>query len=388
MAASIHLTPYLPPQNSGVGDYAMLIGRRMEELGGVRCGYVAAGHTAGSEPANGANVRNIAGACSGRVLWQAVDELRAAGGSICAESNDGRLAIVLHYSGYGYDRNGCPQWLVDALRNRPAWVGRVVTYFHELYATGRPWQRAFWYSARQRRIAAEVARFSDAILTNREQSARWLEQATGRATGSVPSLPVPSNVGEPEQPLRLEERGAIAVCFGAARFKQTYFRRDAAKVSAICAATGVRQICDLGEPTNIDSSVFERHGIHVVSIGYAAAEVVSAHLQTAKIAFADYFPAYLAKSGVFAAVAAHGVPLIMSDACVIATDGLKAGQQYLCLRAAQEATQNSEPLLGMLSDCSRQLFQWYQGHSAEVHAMQLLNRVAEHGRQPASVAAN
>ena len=40
---AIHIVPHLPPQQSGVGDYATLVGWRMEALGNC-CAYVAAGH--------------------------------------------------------------------------------------------------------------------------------------------------------------------------------------------------------------------------------------------------------------------------------------------------------------------------------------------------------
>jgi len=38
----VHIVPQLPPVNSGVGDYATLVGRRMEEIGGgVACEHLA-----------------------------------------------------------------------------------------------------------------------------------------------------------------------------------------------------------------------------------------------------------------------------------------------------------------------------------------------------------
>ncbi len=161
---AIHIVPQLPPQNSGVGDYATLVGRRMEEIGDVTCGYVAAGVNGVALPNDGKNVRNITGRCEPEALWHAVDELAGVvepspspslGGRGILESNTnhrqdatGALTLILHYSGYGYDRNGAPAWLVDALRQRSMErAAHVVSYFHELYATGRPWQRAFWYSA-------------------------------------------------------------------------------------------------------------------------------------------------------------------------------------------------------------------------------------------------
>src|SRR5262245_419322 len=64
-------------------------------------------------------------------------------------------AVLLHFSGYGYQKRGIPLWLVQGLRNwsRRASGISLVTIFHELYATGRPWQSSFWLSPMQISIA-------------------------------------------------------------------------------------------------------------------------------------------------------------------------------------------------------------------------------------------
>ena len=64
-------------------------------------------------------------------------------------SQEKTSSVVLHYSGYSYSPDGAPVWLLAALRN--FFLGarhdiRLVTIFHELYATSPPWRRAFWYS--------------------------------------------------------------------------------------------------------------------------------------------------------------------------------------------------------------------------------------------------
>jgi hypothetical protein len=46
-------------------------------------------------------------------------------------------------------------------------AGRVplLTIFHELYATGRPWQGAFWYPHFQKQIARSILNLSSAAIT-------------------------------------------------------------------------------------------------------------------------------------------------------------------------------------------------------------------------------
>src|SRR4030095_12051398 len=54
--------------------------------------------------------------------------------------------VILHYVGYGFDSKGAPRWLPDALEAwKSAQPGRkVAVMFHETWAEGKPWQRAFW----------------------------------------------------------------------------------------------------------------------------------------------------------------------------------------------------------------------------------------------------
>src|SRR6266513_2083086 len=53
--------------------------------------------------------------------------------------------VLLHYVNYGFQKRGVPFRLLTILQ---ALVeqhrGRMVTIFHELYASGPPWTSAFW----------------------------------------------------------------------------------------------------------------------------------------------------------------------------------------------------------------------------------------------------
>jgi hypothetical protein len=70
--------------------------------------------------------------------------------------------IFLQYVGYGYSPDGAPMWLPDALgqwqAEEPA--RQVIVMFHEMWAYGKPWQRAFWYSRSQKRCAHELLKIA------------------------------------------------------------------------------------------------------------------------------------------------------------------------------------------------------------------------------------
>src|SRR5262249_35920219 len=77
------------------------------------------------------------------------------------------LAVILHFSGYGYHKRGVPFWLVQGLRIWSRSAGRVplLAIFHELYATGRPWHSAFWLCPLQKQIARNILNLSSAAIT-------------------------------------------------------------------------------------------------------------------------------------------------------------------------------------------------------------------------------
>src|SRR5262249_17764007 len=124
----IHVVPQLPPEVSGVGDYCALVARQMERASNVVCGFVAAGHQQRELPEHGVGVRNVSGKCDPVATWEAVE-------SLVDEQKPAYVSVLLHYSGYGYERTGRPAWLVEWLRNRPMATVPIATYFHELYAT-------------------------------------------------------------------------------------------------------------------------------------------------------------------------------------------------------------------------------------------------------------
>jgi hypothetical protein len=368
---AIHIVPQLPPQNGGVGDYATMVGRRMEEIGGVSCGYVAAGRNETGQPTDNARVRNVTGRCEPDALWRAVGELanRIEPSPSPFLRGRGSLAVVLHYSGYGYDRNGAPVWLVDALRETSRrGAAHVVSYFHELYATGQPWQRAFWYSARQRRVARDIARLSDAVITNREQSARWLEAQMGQPIGSVSNFAIPSNVGEPAEVPNYESRPPRAVTFGGERGKRFALCDDARRVARALNQLAIGELIDIGPEVPIDRRTFERAGIAVKQFGRLGAAAVSDHLRQCRVGFLDYPLTFIAKSSVFGGFSAHGVVPILRDPANDSGGGPLCGTPMPSLASVVARA----PSLDDLQQVSQAVRQAYQKSNLECHARKLM----------------
>jgi hypothetical protein len=365
MSVIIHLVPQLPPAICGVGDYATLVGRKLSELRpDTHCGYVACGHLVAEQPVTSRGWRDATGRCDAAQLWRAVGEVVEE----LADGNTDCVSLAVHYSGYGYDANGAPHWLAETLNRRPPRfsAARLVTVFHELYATGWPWQKAFWMSPQQRNVAIRIARLSDALVTNRDLSARWLEAISARPRGSVPSLPVPSNIGEPCNSFPWELRAPHAVAFGGAQFKESFLAgRGAKATAALCRKLDIDKLVSIGPRTSIAEATFRSSGIQVIQTGFLAAPEASAHFEAARIALVDYYPGYFAKSGVLAAAVAHGTPPIFPRA-VGATDGLGFGDQLWDIHSA--IAEDPKEIGARLSSISRSARAWYDGHNLERHA--------------------
>ncbi len=362
----IHIAPQLPPALCGVGDYATLLGRKIEELrSDTKCVYLGCGHHNKGSISDTVGIGNTIGDCDPERMWQAVELL------IETFSADD-VRIVVHYSGYGYQSDGAPEWLACALEQRSKRFAaiRIITFFHELYATGWPWQRAYWGSRRQRAVAIRVAQCSDKLLTNREQSARWLEINAGLNAGSVVHLPVCSNVGEPDELIPWGRRAPQAVLFGGARFKETFLLHHVRMTIEACHRINVKRLIDIGTCARFDPITFQRAGISIEQMGWVAAAEVSNIYRNSKFTFIDYYPGFVAKSGVLAAAAVHGTPPIVLRSLNGETDGFYIGQH--CIELPAVLSKKPAEVLGLCPTVSRLVREWYQSHSLTHHAAAMI----------------
>lgn len=266
--------------------------------------------------------------------------------------------ILLHYVGYGFQKRGCPtgllKWLNRWKRKDPS--VQLVTMFHELYATGSPWQSCFWISPIQRLICQKMARLSDGLVTSREQSDMILRRMSNRT--DVRQLPVFSNVGEPGFRNPFERRAEQMVIFGGVHWRLQALTRDREDVRRACERWGVREILEIGNGETPDYDL----GIPIQKLGALPAEDVSGILASSRFGFISYPSSYLEKSGIFAAYAAHGVVSILPARSNVAnTLGVDAGRHYLPVES--EETSDS-----FFDGVSEHIYAWYQTHTAAKHA--------------------
>lgn len=265
--------------------------------------------------------------------------------------------LILHYSGYGYANNGAPEALIRQLcRWRRASDDRcLLVVFHELFARQPPWRKGFWWAPLQRRLLRRLIACCDGGLSTLELHSRWL-----RRQGLEPfaTLPVPSNVGETDTPLPLDQRRRQLVVFGGRSQRQAAYAA-LSRESHLLEQLGLETIHDVGppldQPARLADLQIQRHGL------LPEAEV-AALLSQSLLAAVSYPLPFLAKSGIFAALCAHGVlPLVVNAGRSAQADGLSAGRHFIT-PAWLRRHPDPGTALAAATPIATSAWQWYQPH--------------------------
>jgi hypothetical protein len=358
----IHVVPRRTAEPDGVADYASALARALRAYRGVNSVFLSGTPSVGAMAVEDDWKTVCVPKRKAQILTDTVQLLSA-------ETN--ARAVVLHFSGYGYEKRGVPLWLIQGLRiwKRCAGGMPLLTIFHELYATGRPWQSAFWVSPLQRHIARSILNLSWAAITPTDlYSKRLSEWRDGDAT-KITAMPVFSNVGEPGCGSAPCARTAAAVVFGLAGVEDRLFGIYRSEIERIVSALGIEKVFDVGPRLSSIPRILA--GTPVISKGVLPQRAVSELLQQARFGFLAYPLDLIGKSGVFAAYAAHGVvPIVFSDKQG-SFDGLQPSRHFLDgLRFGTRVDAED------LASIQGKLFTWYTSHSVKVQAENLMNSIS------------
>lgn len=211
--------------------------------------------------------------------------------------------ILLHYVNYGFDPGGRPHWLAENVERLARGGLPIIVFFHEVFASGPPWTRAFWTSRAQQSIArrtAQAARFALTSLPLYETILRRLAPEL-----QIEVLPVLSPIGEPERTLPLADRAPHLVVFGSRGLRLRAYARHGARLSAVCRELGISRVVDIGEVDQGIRAAANRLDVAVEHRGILTDDQVSHVLQQSRAGFLAYPPAFLGKSTVYAAFASH-----------------------------------------------------------------------------------
>lgn len=266
--------------------------------------------------------------------------------------------LLLHYANYGYQRRGCPTWLVEGLTR---WKGaapgrRLVTVFHEVYASGAPWNSSFWLGPRQRHLARRVLQLSDASATSLELQAGILHRLHSGAQITV--NPVFSTVGEPAEVPPLSARPRRLIVFGGPGARRRAWGELLPELRAACRMLEVEEVWDVGPPVGAPARL---EGRPVRELGVLEAAEASTHLLGSCAGFLAYPPHLLGKSTTFAAYCAHGLLPI----CAWRRPPRHRRGSLVPFWQPRAGTTIDWRELQAIADRAHA---WYRGHSLEHHA--------------------
>jgi len=352
----------------GVANYALALARALRAYGGANSVFLSGTPSVDARPLEDDWKTVCVPKRKARILADTVQLLSA-------ETN--ARAVVLHYSGYGYQKRGAPVWLAQGLRiwSRRAGCVPLLTIFHELYATGRPWHSSFWLSSIQKQIARSILNVSSAAVTPTDLYSKRLLGLREDSAIKITVMPVFSNVGEPGCGSAPCARGGTAVVFGLAGTEHGIFGTYRSQTERIISALGIETIFDVGPRLSPMPRNFA--GALVISKGVLPQRAVSELFQRARFGFLVYPLDFIGKSGVFAAYAAHGVvPIVLSEKQGT-FDGLQPSHHFLDgLRLGASADANK------LASIQYELWRWYASHSLKVQAEFLSKTISHCTMQP------
>ncbi len=351
-SAVIQLVPKLLDNRDGVGTYAARLGEELAKTYGASSRFVAAN-----------DLSHLSNLAEGKV--------------------------ILHYVNYGYQQRGLPFDLAAALQEfRRGRETRVVTIFHELYASGPIWRSAFWLKPLQRRIARSIARSSDAAVITSETALGQLHRLAPEISVSV--QPVPSGFGEPvlgQSDIKAKDPHRWVICGGTALVEKS-IESFSYIFSRVPEHFFPRELFVIGgrESIAVREKLNELRGVQWKYHPDVDAAVASDLLASAAFGWLDYFhhPSApvdaLLKSSVFAAFCAHGiVPVLPHRTGPLSLKGDSLPGPFFIHRRKVML-----PLPEERAATGSKFYDWYHRHASLKALTEVIGEKLGFGRQPVS----
>lgn len=335
------IVPTLPPNPSGVGDYALILARHLREHAGMETEFFVGDpswRTKGSTRLEGFPVEAFAARTPA-----AVEEALA----------DGDGPVFLNYVGYGYQKRGVPFWLLGAMKRLRARRLPIITFFHELEASGPITSSAFWLNPAMRYIWVRLARLSQASFCTTSLVERMLLQHAG---ATARRFAIFSTIGEDGELVPFDQRVRRAVIFGKPTFRLASYNEHRADFERALAATGCTEIVDIGPP--LPAMPAEVAGVPVRAMGVLEAPAIRAIMRESLLGFVPYPLPFACKSTIFAAYCAHGMLPMVHEQPTREVDGIVMGANVL------PATPGMAPLtMDRMAEVAAAAKAWYDTHS-------------------------
>ena len=368
MTTILQIVPRRAVIPDGIGDFASRLADRLADGHGIASVFLQAASGSEAEPRVDRWPTEALERRTGDALAEALARLSASANL---------KALLLHVSGYGYQRRGVPEWLAEGLEDFARSPNRVpvIGFFHELWVdrSARPWTSSFWLRSRQRRVTQRLwALCNRAITSNTAYRDMLGTLAAAPQNRHIDVLPVFSNIGEPETLLPFAERpAALAVFAGSGT---AYLQRHHGKaLRELLVRENIGEIVNIGARSESQPAAIG--DVPVRALGQLPALAVSAVLAKARFGALCYRNrGVFGKSGTLAAYAAHGVVPVVFGSHGADADGLAAGRNYFVAGGGGVAD---------VANISKRVREWYGHHNIARHAELLAGMLHNASRRAA-----
>ncbi len=218
-------------------------------------------------------------------------------------------AALVHYGPYAYSPKGNPAAFASAIHELEGKTP-VLVFFHEMFSKGMPWQRAFWTQPEQKRTIASLLKLSVASFTSNEGFCKRLE-VFNSARRPLTTIPIFSNIGEPENLKPLSQRARQMVIFGQGHTRNRLYKEHLPTLETMCRTLAIESVIDVGSgqspnlPTRMGAAP-------VRSAGFLDERQLSELMADSVAGVLGYWSDVWEKSGVMASYLAHGLlPLLV-----------------------------------------------------------------------------
>jgi hypothetical protein len=307
----IHLLERVPPAFDGIGDFALILSRRLEEISACSNSLLPMRET--GEPENDRQLSDFSG-----YLTRIEAEINQQRGL----NPGGKIVLLLHFNRGGFHPHGLHLHLNSLLTSLKKRFGlTLLVFFHEFLPSRPPRRLHRWLRPLQVMIALRLIRGASRCFTNNEVYARRIAATCPGSTVDV--SPIFSNIGEPDVSEIQEKEPGSWVIFGSADRATNSLRgleRMAKagnlplKPSVIRVVAGGRKM----EALQAQVSKLLDQGLKVEVLPNLPGPEVSSVFQKSEFFFTDYLADMdepwldmLLKSGTFAAANSHGTATLI-----------------------------------------------------------------------------
>ena len=231
----LHIVPRIAPEMDGVGEYALRLSKQLRAHHHINTTFLVIRPGPQTQPSlEGFDVRSL--------HTHTVEAFLA---NVPADVS----TVVLQYSNYPYlqGKLDVPMWLAFAMKALREKGLKTVVMFHELPTL--KYGVIQLPNVVQRRLARDLARDDDVLITNNQAFQETLASWTPKPVHCFPNF---ATIREPDEVLPLCDRDRALIVFGSTD-RRRVFQSNLSMLKEICERLNIHTLYDVGRPLEWDT---------------------------------------------------------------------------------------------------------------------------------------